>query len=122
MMEDSKYNAFVIQTYLEDTPCALTVVENGRDGLEAFEQGEWDIILMDIQMPVMDGYEATRAIRRLEQDKGLPATPIIAMTAYALDEDAMRCLEAGADRHLPKPVKKSALYEVIRDHAAGPRP
>lgn len=121
MMEDSKYNAFVIQTYLQDSPCSLIIKENGQEGLEAFKGGEWDIILMDIQMPVMDGYETTRAIRQLEQDQGLSPIPIVAMTAYALDEDAVRCLEAGADRHLPKPVKRSALFEIIRELAGGAR-
>ena len=106
MLEDSKYNAFVIQTYLKNTPCHLTVAENGADGFKAFKNGTWDIILMDIQMPVMDGYETTRAIRDWERDNSLTPLPIVAMTAYALVGDAEKCFEAGADLHLPKPVKK----------------
>ena len=115
MLEDSKYNAFVIQTYLKNTPCHLTVAENGADGFKAFKNGTWDIILMDIQMPVMDGYETTRAIRDWERKHNLTPLPIIAMTAYALVGDAEKCFKAGADLHLPKPVKKSALFDVIRD-------
>ena len=122
MLEDSKYNAFVIQTYLNGTPCTLTQCENGKDGLDKFKEGGWDLVLMDIQMPVMDGFEATKAIREWEQENGLPPVPIVAMTAYALNEDAIRCLEAGADLHLPKPVKKSALFESIRTLAAGRSP
>ena len=113
MFEDSKYNAFVIQTYLKGTPCSLTVCANGREGVEKFKTGSWDLVLMDIQMPVMDGFQATAAIRQWEQEADLDPVTIIAMTAYALNEDAVRCLEAGADYHLPKPVKKSALFEAI---------
>ena len=115
MFEDSKYNAFVIQTYLKGTPCNLTIAENGASGFELFKKGGWDIILMDIQMPVMDGYEATRAIRKWEREQGLPPLPIVAMTAYALVGDAEKCLEAGANMHLPKPVKKSSLFAAIKD-------
>nr|WP_321513678.1 ATP-binding protein [uncultured Pseudodesulfovibrio sp.] len=114
MMEDSKYNAFVIQTYLKGTPCFLTVVENGQEGFEAFKLGGWDLILMDIQMPLMDGYSTTKAIRAWEAEQHLLPTPIAAMTAHALDEDAKRCLDAGADVHIPKPVKKSTLFTAIR--------
>ena len=102
-----EYNAFVIQTYLKDTPCRLTVAENGREGIAAFSESGADLVLMDIQMPDMDGYEAMRAIRQWEAEKGLPRTPIVALTAHALQEEADRCLAAGADVHLPKPVKKT---------------
>lgn len=119
MFEDSTYNAFVIQTYLEGTPCALTVCENGKEGLEQFRKGNWDLVLMDIQMPVMDGFEATKAIREWEKETGNEPVTVIAMTAYALEEEAARCLEAGADLHLPKPVKKSALFEAIREAVGG---
>jgi len=114
MMEDSKYNAFVIQTYLKGTPCHLTVLENGQEGFEAFKQGGWDLILMDIQMPLMDGYSTTQAIRAWESEQNVTPIPIAAMTAHALDEDAKRCLDAGADLHIPKPVKKSTLFDAIR--------
>ncbi|WP_419786943.1 ATP-binding protein [Pseudodesulfovibrio sp.] len=114
MVEDSKYNAFVIQTYLKDTPCKLTIAENGRDGLAIFTEEGTDLVLMDIQMPDMDGYEAMRAMRNWERDRGLQPTPIVALTAHALPDEATRCLAAGADVHLPKPVKKSSLFDVIR--------
>jgi len=118
MLEDSKYNAFVVQTYLKGTPCTMTVMENGVDGLEAYKNGDWDMIFMDIQMPIMDGYEATKAIRKWELDNGVQPIPIVAMTAYALNEDAQRCIEAGADQHMAKPVKKSALFSAIQQFAS----
>lgn len=114
MMEDSKYNAFVIQTYLKGTQCLLTVVENGKEGFEIFKQGGWDLILMDIQMPLMDGYSTTQAIRTWESEQNATPIPIAAMTAHALEEDAKRCLDAGANLHIPKPVKKSTLFDAIR--------
>lgn len=117
MFEDSKYNAFVIQTYLKNTPCTLTIAENGEEGITIFKESHFDCVLMDIQMPIMDGYEATRTIRQWEQDTGRDATPIIAMTAYALVGDAEKCIDAGADTHLAKPVKKSALFDMLRKYA-----
>jgi TMAO reductase system sensor TorS len=119
MFEDSRYNAFVAQTYLEAAPCRLTVIEDGASGVELFKKGGWDLVLMDIQMPGMDGFDATRAIRKWEREQGLDPVPVVAMTAYAMDEDARRCLEAGADSHLPKPVKKSTLFQTLRELAAG---
>ena len=120
MVEDSKYNAFVIQTYLKDTPCRVTVAETGRQGVETFKQGGVDLVLMDIRMPGMDGYEATRAIREFEREQGLARTPVVAMTAHALSQDAELCLQAGADIHLPKPIRKSALFDTIRILAGEP--
>ena len=113
MFEDSRYNAFVIQTYLKDTPCQLTVAENAEEGLKLFRQGRYDLVLMDIQMPGMDGCEATRTIRQWEARQGLPPTPVVALTAYVLDSDVEQCLLAGINHHLAKPVKKSALYDII---------
>jgi signal transduction histidine kinase/ActR/RegA family two-component response regulator len=113
MLEDSKYNAFVIQTYLKGTPCRLTVAEDAAKGLGLFKEGGYDLVLMDIQMPGMDGYDATKAIREWEDRMGLERTPVVALTAYTLDGDAQRCFQAGIDYHLPKPVKKSVLFEVI---------
>ncbi|ADU63946.1 MAG: response regulator [Pseudodesulfovibrio sp.] len=113
MLEDSRYNAFVIETYLKDTPCRLTVAENAEKGLELFRQGGFDLVLMDIQMPGMDGCDATRTIRQWETRQGLPATPVVALTAYVLDSDVKQCLLAGINHHLAKPVKKSALYDII---------
>jgi CheY-like chemotaxis protein len=70
---------------------------------------------MDMQMPVMDGYAATRAIRTFETETGASPTPIIALTAHAIREDVARCLAAGCDSHLPKPIRKAALLTAITE-------
>jgi len=82
--------------------------------LEKFTSGKYDIVLMDIQMPVMDGYTATREIRKWEVENRVEATPIIALTAYALKEEIQKCLDAGCNDCLTKPVKKVKLLEMIK--------
>jgi CheY-like chemotaxis protein len=119
MLEDSKYNAFVIQTYLKDTPCSLTVAQDAAQGLQLFWQGGFDLVLMDIQMPGMNGCDASRAIRQWERQTGTAHTPIVALTAFTLEGDSEECLDAGMDYHLPKPVKKSTLFEVIARFVPG---
>ena len=75
---------------------------------------DFDIILMDIQMPVMDGYQATKAIRAWEKHTNHYRTPIIAVTAYALKEEEAKSLEVGCDRHLSKPISKTGLIEILK--------
>ncbi|MBF0427113.1 MAG: response regulator, partial [Magnetococcales bacterium] len=98
--------------------CTLETAENGMVALDRMCACSFDLVLMDVQMPVMDGYTATRAWRHIESEKGSPRLPIIALTAYALAEDIAQSLEAGCDAHLAKPVKKRALLEVVAQHAA----
>jgi CheY-like chemotaxis protein/HPt (histidine-containing phosphotransfer) domain-containing protein len=98
------------------------VVESGAAALDrwrgARESGSpYDLILMDMQMPVMDGYTATRAIRQWEQSQNRRPLPIISLTAYALSGDRNKCLEAGCTDYLAKPIKKEALFAVIAEHA-----
>jgi len=114
MFEDSRYNAFVISTFLKDTPWRLTVAESARQGLDLFRGGGFDLILMDVRLPDMNGCEATRAIRQWEGEHGLSRTPVVALTAHAHDDDVGRCLQAGMDHHLAKPIKKSALIDTVR--------
>ena len=90
----------------------VAVAEDGQQALACLERETFDVILMDVQMPVMDGLEATREIRRRERLSGAHA-PIIAMTAHALKGDRERCLEAGMDGYLAKPVRAKELYETI---------
>ncbi len=113
MLEDSKYNAFVIQTYLQSTDCELTIMGDGESGIDEFSRGVYDCILMDIQMPGMDGLEATRTIRAWEEEHQTLRTPIITMTAHSMIGDAEKCLEAGADQYISKPVKKTTLLEIL---------
>jgi two-component system sensor histidine kinase/response regulator len=101
--EDNLVNQRVIGKILEKMGHAVYTVENGRDAIIVAESGAFDVILMDCQMPMLDGFEATRQIRD-SQIPGLPAIPIIALTAHALEGDRERCLAAGMDDYLPKPL------------------
>jgi CheY-like chemotaxis protein len=114
LVEDSEDNRFLVQAYLKNSPYTIEMALNGQIAVEKFLCGTYDLILMDIQMPVMDGYTATREIRRLEREEGRRPTPIIALTAYGLKEDIRKCLEAGCDDHLTKPLRKPVLLEALR--------
>lgn len=116
LVEDSVTGRFLIEAYLKDTPYRIECAENGEIAVQKFTSSKYDIVLMDMQMPVMDGYTATRTIRDWEKEKGFDPTPIIALTAHALAEDAGKSLEAGCSAHLTKPVKKAELLQAIIDH------
>jgi CheY-like chemotaxis protein/HPt (histidine-containing phosphotransfer) domain-containing protein len=119
LAEDADENRFVIQAYLNKTPYEIDTAENGANAVEKFESGGYDLVLMDMQMPVMDGYSATQAIRAWERENHRKPVPIIALTAYALKEDVQRSFDVGCDGHLSKPVKKSQLIKTILDHTGG---
>jgi len=95
---------------------------NGQEGVHLFQNGTYDLVLMDIQMPVMDGYEATKIIRAWEKEKQRYPTPILALTAHALNEDEQKSLAAGCSAHLTKPVHKANLLEVIKSLTNSFRP
>ncbi|MEA3266832.1 MAG: response regulator [Candidatus Fermentibacteria bacterium] len=113
--DDSSDNRFLLSAFLKKFPCDLTIVENGQEALDAFKEAEFDIVLMDMQMPVLDGFAATRLIREWEIGKGHDATPILALTAYALPEEIKHCTDAGCDSHISKPVRKKKLIQAIQD-------
>ncbi len=115
LAEDSPDNRLLVEAYLKGTPYQLDHAENGEIAVHKFMTGHYDAVLMDIQMPVMDGYEAAAEIRRLEQSDHRRPTPIIALTASAHDEAIRRSLQMGCDAHVTKPVKRSTLLEAIRD-------
>ena len=117
LVEDSATNRFLIEAYLKQTPYQVDVAENGEIAVRKYMAGNYDLVLMDMQMPVMDGYTATRRIRRWESAHGRHPTPIIALTAHALIEDVQKSLEAGCNVHLTKPVKKAALLEAMNAYA-----
>ena len=119
LAEDSPDNALLIRSFLRHGPHQLIVVEDGAEAVEAFHGEPFDLVLMDMQMPVMDGYEATRAIRERERQRGDGRTPILALTAHALEGDAERSLAAGCDDHLTKPIRKATLMETLGRYAAG---
>src|SRR6202165_3044690 len=103
--------------YLEDTPYRVEIAETGAIACEKFIAGHYDLVLMDRQMPVMDGLTATRTIRAWEQANDRPPTPIIALTASALKGDREMCLAAGCTAFLTKPIKQEVLLQAIKDHS-----
>jgi PAS domain S-box-containing protein len=116
LAEDTENNRLLIQSFLKTLTCELDIAENGRIARDKFRDNNYDIVLMDIQMPEMDGYEATGEIRRWEKQNSLPHVPIIALTAYAFKEDIEKALNAGCNAHLTKPIKKSTLLDAIRKY------
>lgn len=113
--EDSEDNRFLIEAYLRNEPCTLTHVSDGEQACNKAMANDYDLILMDIQMPNTDGLVATRTIRQWEARQGRKPVPIIALTASALTEDVEQSLLAGCNSHISKPVKKRVILEAIRD-------
>jgi two-component system, sensor histidine kinase and response regulator len=118
MAEDNGVNQVVARNMLKVMGCSFDIVQNGREAFEAVQKGGYDIVLMDCQMPVMDGYDATRAIRQWEathrpSDAGHMPIPIVALTANALVGDAETCLAAGMNDHLAKPYSRKQLTSVM---------
>ncbi|MEQ8233452.1 MAG: ATP-binding protein [Gammaproteobacteria bacterium] len=113
LVEDNADNRMLIRAYLKKTPYTVTEAENGAEAVAAFEHEQFDLVLMDVQMPVMDGYAATRAIRDLERAHERPRTTVLALTANAVKEDVERSLAAGCDAHLTKPIKKQVLLDAL---------
>ncbi len=123
LVEDSADNCTITMAYLEDTPFRIDIAENGASACEMFKAKKYDLVLMDRQMPIMDGLTATRTIRAWEQMAGRPATPIIALTASALKGDREMCLAAGCTAFLTKPIKQDVLLQAIAEHCTTtPRP
>ena len=114
LIEDNPVNQVVTRRLLEREGHTIVVAENGLRGLEAFSRESFDAILMDVQMPDMDGIETTRAIRSRER-AGQRRTPIVAFTAHAMKEDRERCLTAGMDAYLAKPVETTTLLEALEN-------
>ena len=117
LVEDNELNAEIAKTVLEDVGALITRAENGQQALELFKEkpaGTFDVILMDLMMPVMDGYTATRKIRELERSDA-KTVPIIAMTANAFDEDRKRSREAGMNGHLAKPLNIQDIIGTIAE-------
>jgi len=119
LAEDDPVNALATQRLLESAGCSVTLVEDGNQALEALKRESFDVVLMDIQMPVMDGLEATTAIRRGEAGPENTLVPIIAMTAYAMDGDKQTFLGAGMDGYVSKPLTLETLQQAMRDVLAG---
>jgi CheY-like chemotaxis protein len=116
LAEDDQVSQKLTVRLLEKDGHSVEVVETGRAAVAAWTQGTFDLILMDVQMPEVNGFSATRRIREREEDAHVP---IVALTARASEEDREKCLRAGMDDYLPKPVGSKALKEVITDVVSG---
>ncbi|HEY0435973.1 MAG TPA: response regulator, partial [Phenylobacterium sp.] len=120
--EDNAVNQLVLKTLLHQMGVDPHVVENGKLAVEAWEAGDWDVILMDVQMPIMDGLTATAAIRNREADLDRPRTPIIALTANAMAHHAAEYEEAGFDALSAKPIQFARLLETMEAAMQGAEP
>lgn len=113
LVEDNEVNRMVAQRMLEHLGLAVTTAGDGKNALALTENQAFDCVLMDVQMPVMDGLEATRELRRREHQESRRAMPIIALTANAMGDERRRCLEAGMDAHLAKPFRRHTLARLL---------
>jgi len=114
LAEDNTINRKLAVSLITKNGCTITAVNDGAQAVEAYKTDKFDMILMDVQMPQMDGIEATQTIRKLESESGTHI-PIIAMTAHAMKGDKERCLEAGMDDYISKPIKPDELYRIINN-------
>ena len=115
--DDSPDNRLLIAAYLKNESYQIEFAENGNQAIEKFTANRYDLVFMDMQMPEMDGLTATRIVRQWEKDHVCGRTPIVALSAAALEEDVRHAIEAGCDLHVSKPVKKRVLLETIRQAA-----
>jgi PAS domain S-box-containing protein len=121
LVEDNPENLILLQAYLNKFPLSLDFASNGVEAIEKRKQASYDLILMDIQMPIMDGYTATREIRAWETEHQASRVPIVALTAHALSGASTESMEAGCDGHVTKPVEQSELIEAIAKYAKRPQ-
>ncbi|MGA0545576.1 ATP-binding protein [Brevundimonas sp. VNH65] len=119
LADDHPANRKVVEVLLSVAEVELVSVEDGQQAVDAYRKERFDLVLMDMQMPVLDGLSATRAIRALEQDLGLPRTPLLMLTANAMAEHVAAGAEAGADGHLSKPVTSDRLFAAIETALSG---
>ncbi|MGE0082426.1 MAG: ATP-binding protein [Thiohalomonadaceae bacterium] len=122
VVDDAPMNRYVIGEFFRDTPCHLDMANNGREAVESFTREPYDLVLMDMQMPDMDGREATRLIRQWEAREGRPPAPVVALTAGALLDEREAALAAGCNAFIAKPVSRADLLAVVaqllESHAA----
>ncbi len=115
--EDNLVNQKVAQAMFKFLGCDVTIANNGEEAVNACKDGGFDMVFMDCQMPVMDGYEASGAIRAWEQSSGIVRIPIVALTANATEGDREKCLAAGMDDYLSKPFSGDQIQEKVEKWA-----
>jgi CheY-like chemotaxis protein len=118
LAEDSAAIRAFTQTYFKDTPYQLDMAENGQVAVEMFQAVRYDLVFMDVEMPVMNGITATRAIRQWEQEEDMDPVPIIALTSHDQKEKLLETLKAGCTAHLIKPLTKEAMLKTIEEHTS----
>ena len=116
LVEDNPDNRLLIKAYLKNTDYTVVEAENGQLAVDLYKGNNFDLVFMDVQMPVMDGHEATRLIRSFESENNRKRTPVIALTAHAIREEIDKCIAAGCDTHVGKPVKKVTLLQTIEKY------
>ena len=117
LVDDVLANRKLVDAYLKSTPHQVDIAENGEIAVRKFLSGTYDLVFMDMQMPVMDGFAATKAIRQWQHGNGKNPTPILALTAYVLEAEVKKCLAAGCTAHLGKPIRKATLLDAIHEYA-----
>ncbi len=117
LVDDNEDIAVLVKHYLKDPRIAITVATNGLDGVQTFKNGGFDLVLMDIEMPVLDGLEATKAIRLWEHQKDLEETPIAALTARTSMETLSEIYAAGCTQYLAKPIAKNVLLQTLGQYS-----
>ena len=119
LVEDNAVNAFISAALLESMGVASVHVKDGSEAVGAYRKRRFDAILMDCEMPIMDGFAATSLIRKFEAETGAPRTPIIALTANALTGDREHCLRQGMDDYLSKPIEQRILSALVAKWLGG---
>ncbi|MCR9142955.1 MAG: ATP-binding protein [bacterium] len=120
--EDNHDNQALLSAFLQKHPVQIDFAEDGEIAIEKYASGQYDLILMDMQMPRVDGYAATRSIRKLEEQSGRERIPIIALTAHAMPDEIRQMMAAGCDAHLAKPLQRRLLIQALRNLAAARQP
>lgn len=118
LVEDNKLNQKVAMAILHKEGYVIDIAENGLEAINQINKAHYHAILMDCQMPVMDGFEATRQIRQMPSP--VCKTPIIAITAYAMTHDRDKCLNSGMDDYLSKPVNRQQLLDIVKHYTSAP--
>ena len=121
LVDDNEDVALLVEQYLNDPRIALSVARDGREGIEVFKEGGFDLVLMDIEMPLLDGLEATKAMRLWEHQKDLVETPIAALTARSSMETLSEIYAAGCTQYLAKPISRNVLLQTLGQYSESSR-